>query len=67
MAAPKKEATHMADPTSTRDKILDRIDELVAQKETHAANALGIAKAANELAEAWAWLGAPSQPHGGSS
>lgn len=57
----------MADQTATMDKILDRIDELATRNEAAAPNAHALAKAVNELAEAWAWIASPGQPHGGST
>jgi hypothetical protein len=49
----------MATKEETREALYDRIAELAPKVSTP--------KGVNELAEAFAWLTSPAQPHGGST
>jgi hypothetical protein len=54
----------VADVDAARQAILDQIVRLLRVVEMPVDEQ---AKAVNDLAEAWAWLGDPNQPHGGSA
>jgi hypothetical protein len=54
----------VADVDTARQAILDQIVRLLRVVEMPVGEQ---AKAVNDLAEAWAWLGNPNQPHGGSA
>lgn len=50
----------MANETETMTKLLDEIGRIVDNKVTNT----GAAEMVRNLAEAWAWLHSPAQPHG---
>lgn len=59
----------MADPKQAQDALTDTIESLAGKvkQATNSEAALRYAAAANQLAEARAWLGSVAQPHGGFS
>ena len=59
----------MSDHSQTEQTLMDGIEALAdkAAKSNSAGSALKLAAAANQLAEAKAWLNQTNQPHGGFS
>jgi hypothetical protein len=60
----------MAKDEAASQALVDAIEALaktVAEDAGGASSALKHAAAANQLAEAYAWLAAPAQPHGGGA
>ena len=59
----------MATENETQQSLSDAVQALAdkAANSNQATSALKYAMAANNLAEAGAWMNSPSQPHGGTS